>query len=397
MSPSSPSVPPSILALPAQDADLRALLFSWSAINSGSDHAAGLDRMRQALRETFAHAFPDALIEEPELLNTSVRALRLILRPQAPRRILLNGHYDTVFDAYHPFQHPVLVNSDCLRGPGVADMKGGLVVLFAALQAFEQTPAAARIGIEVLLTPDEEIGSRASLDEINRSAGRCAFGLVFEPARPSGEIVRSRKGTGVFTVTSRGRAAHGAQPEAGRNAITALAEFLVAAQRIPEELPGVLLNVGVIRGGGVINIVPDLAVAELHARITRIEQKHRVATRLAALAEPINAREGHRIEIEGAFDRPPKECGPAEQTAFAGLKACAADLGYPPLNWIDTGGGSDGNLLSAAGLPNLDGLGPIGDHLHSDRECVQLSSIVPRAQMAALLLHRIANGVVTLP
>lgn len=392
-----PVLPPSILALPEADAELRALLASWSAINSGSDHPAGLERMRAALRTAFSSAFPTALIEEPTLPGTSARALRLILRPEAPFRVLLNGHYDTVYEATHPFQQPRLLDPDSLNGPGTADMKGGLVVLLAALRAFEQTDAAANLGIEILLTPDEEIGSRASLDEINTSASRCHFGLVFEPARAGGEIVRSRKGTGVFTVTSRGRAAHGAQPEAGRNAIAALAEFLVAAHRIPDDLPGVMLNIGVIRGGGVINIVPDLAVAELHARITRIEQKDTLAARLNAITAPINARDGHQIIIEGAFDRPPKECGPAEQAAFAALNRCAADLGFPALNWIDTGGGSDGNLLSAAGLPNLDGLGPIGDHLHSDREYVHLPSLVPRAQLAALLLHRLATRELILP
>lgn len=390
-------LPPAITALPARDPELRQLLADWSAINSGSEHPAGLERMRAALRATFTTAFPYALLEEPGLPGSPARALRLILRPDAPFRVLLNGHYDTVYEADHPFQQPRLSAPDTLNGPGTADMKGGLVVLLAALRAFEETEAASALGIEILITPDEEIGSRASVAEIERSARRCHFGLVFEPARAGGEIVRTRKGTGVFTVTSHGRAAHGAQPEAGRNAIAALAEFLVAAHRVPEELPGVMLNIGIIRGGGVINIVPELAVAELHARITRIEQKDALGARLAAIAAPINAREGHRIVIEGAFDRPPKECGPAELAAFAALNQCAADLGLAPLDWVDTGGGSDGNLLSAAGLPNLDGLGPIGNHLHSEQEYVHLPSLVIRAQVAALFLHRLATGKLRIP
>ncbi len=392
-----PPLPLAISTLPARDAELRALLAAWSAINSGSDHPEGLARMRAALRATFAAAFPGATLDEPALPGTSARALRLVLRPDSPIRVLLNGHYDTVYEACHPFQQARLLGSDTLNGPGTADMKGGIVVLLAALQAFEETEDASGLGIEILLTPDEETGSRASLDEIDRSARRCHFGLVFEPARAGGEIVRTRKGTGVFTVTSRGRAAHGAQPELGRNAIAALSEFLVAAHRIPDELPGVMLNIGVIRGGGVINIVPDLAVAELHARISRIEQKDTLAARLAAIAAPINAREGHTIVIEGAFDRPPKECGPAERAAFAALNRCAADLGLAPIDWVDTGGGSDGNLLSAAGLPNLDGLGPIGNHLHSEQEYVHLPSLVTRAQLAALLLHRLATRDLVLP
>jgi glutamate carboxypeptidase len=391
-------MPPShsIATLPSRDSELRTLLLEWSAINSGSDHPAGLDRMRGALRSAFTAAFPSALVEEPALPSSPARAFRVILRPEAPFRVLLNGHYDTVYDAAHPFQTPRLLDVDTLNGPGTADMKGGIVVLLAALQAFEQTASANRIGIEVLLTPDEEIGSRASLAELERSARRCRFGLVFEPARAGGEIVRSRKGTGSITVTSRGRAAHGALPDQGRNAIAALSEFLVGVHRLPAEMPGMLLNIGAIRGGGVINIVPDLAVAELHARIARVDQKDALLARLADLAAPINSREGHHLRIEASFDRPPKECGPAEQAAFAALNDCAADLGLPPIGWVDTGGGSDGNLLSAAGLPNLDGLGPVGDHLHSEREYVHLPSLVTRAQVSALLLQRLAAGDVSL-
>ncbi len=390
-------VPPSITAIAEQADELTALLRKWSEINSGSDNLPGLERMRAALRTAFHAAFPTASIEEVALPDTTARALRLRLRPEAPLRILCNGHYDTVYEATHPFQKTTLLDADTLRGPGVTDMKGGLVVMLATLRAFEKTPAASALGFEILITPDEEIGSRASLDAINVSARRNHFGLVFEPARAGGEIVRSRKGTGVFTVTCHGRAAHGAQPEAGRNAIAALAEFLVAAHRVPDEVPGTMLNIGVIRGGGVINIVPELAVAELHARITRIEQKDTLAARLAALAAPINAREGYRIVIEGTFDRPPKECGPVEQSAFAALQSAACDLGLPPLDWVDTGGGSDGNLLFAAGLPNLDGIGIIGNHLHSDREYCSLASIVTRAQLNALFLHRLATGEYQLP
>jgi len=395
--PSSTVLPDAIAALPEEADELTALLRTWSEINSGSDNLFGLARMAAALRATFSAAFPYASVEEVSLPDTTALALRLRIRPKAPFLILCSGHFDTVYEKDHPFQRTTLLSPETLRGPGVTDMKGGIVVLLATLRAFEKTPHAQALGFEILLTPDEEVGSRASLDAITVSASRNHFGLVFEPARAGGEIVRSRKGTGVITATCHGRAAHGAQPEAGRNAIAALAEFIVAAHRVPEELPGVMLNVGVIRGGGVINIVPDLAVAELHARITRIEQKDALLARLEKIAAPINSRDGYKIVLDAAFDRPPKECGPVELAAFAAYQASAAVLGLPPLKWVDTGGGSDGNLLSAAGLPNLDGVGIIGDHLHSDRECCHLPSIVSRAQLAALFLHRLAAGEITLP
>ena len=392
------SLPAPILALPARTPELAALLEAWSLINSGSGHLAGLERMRTALRAEFSRAFPAALVEEPALVGTNARALRLRLRPDAPRQILLNGHYDTVYEATDPFQTCTRPDADTLRGPGVADMKGGLVVLLAALQAFEQTPGASALGWEILLTPDEETGSHGSAPLFVEAAARHTFALVFEPARPSGDIVQSRKGTGSFTATCRGRAAHAAQvPSPGRNAILALAEFLLGAAKIPAELPGVLVNVGNIRGGSAAtNVVPDFAQSELDVRITRVADREPLLARLHALAAVINARDGFRLELTGSFNRPPKECGPAEESAFAAWQQAARDLGQVPPSWVHSGGGSDGNLLFAAGLANLDAVGPLGDHLHSDRERVVISSLATRAQIVALFLTRYAAGEVLL-
>lgn len=392
------NLPASIANLPARTAELVDLLESWANINSGSGHHAGLDRMRAALRDAFVRAFPSAQIEEPACPGT-VRALRLSMRPEARSRILLNGHFDTVYEANDPFQECTRVDANTLRGPGVIDMKGGIIVMLAALQAFEQTPHAAQLGWEVLLTPDEEIGSHGSRPLFEAAARRQQFALVFEPARTNGDIVKSRKGTGGFVVTARGRAAHAAKiPNDGRNAILALAEFLLAASKIPAELPGVLLNVGNIRGGGpATNVVPDFAESELDVRITRIADRELLLGRLQAQAAAVNARDGFKLELKGGFNRAPKECVPAEERIFAHWQQAAADVGVAPFTWVHAAGASDGNLFSVAGLPNLDGLGPIGDHLHSNREFITLPTIAPRAQITALFLHRVAVGEITLP
>jgi glutamate carboxypeptidase len=285
-----------------------------------------------------------------------------------------------------------LLDENNLRGPGVADMKGGLVVMLAALREFETSVHAARIGYEVLLTPDEEIGSAASrlvLEAAARS-GRFAFALVFEPARANGDIVKSRKGTGIFTIACHGRAAHaGRDPDAGRNAILALAEYLPRVDALNRELPGVMLNIGSIRGGGAVNIVPDYAEAQVNIRITRTSDESLVLARLRELAASINARDGFRLEICGRFNRAPKEATAVEEKIFTAWQHCARELGVH-FSWQHVAGGSDGNLLSAAGLPNLDGLGAIGDHLHSDRERVHLPSIGERAHVAARFLSQFA-------
>jgi glutamate carboxypeptidase len=397
-------LPASIAALGGRGADLARRLEAWCAINSGSGHAAGLARMRATLRDAYAAAFPAATIEEPPAdapghNPPGVRALRVRLRPEAPVQLLLNGHYDTVYEADDPFQAGRWLDEHQLNAPGAADMKGGLVAMLAALEAFESSPAAARLGWEVLLTPDEETGSHGSAALLEEAARRHRFGLVFEPARPNGDAVRSRKGTGELRVTCHGRAAHAAKiPNDGRNAILALGEFLLAAARVPAEMDGVVVNVGNIRGGGAAtNVVPDFAEAVLDIRTTRMADRQPLLDRLAALAAPINARDGLRLELAGGFNRPPKECGPEEEAVFAAWRRAAHDLGLPPFDWVHAGGGSDGNLLRAAGLPNLDGIGPIGDHMHSDREVCEVTTLAPRAQVAALFLHRLATGEVVLP
>ena len=394
---SAPAVLPApIILLPARAAELRATLIAWSEQNSGSDNFPGLAAMLTVLGRAFA-TLPGTVDEVP-LADTPARALRVRVRPEAPLQLLISGHFDTVYSADHPFQRCTQLDANTLNGPGVADMKGGLIVMLATLQTFELTPAATRIGYEIILSADEEIGTHGTGPVLAAAAPHHHFGLVFEPARPDGSLVRTRMGTGSVLATCFGRAAHAAKAEDGRNAIAALAEFLVAAHRLPAELPGVLLNIGNIRGGGpATNIVPDFAESELDVRISRAGDDARLLSRLHELAAPINAREGFRLDLAPAFNRPPKGTGPAEAAAFAALQTAARDLGLTPFTWVDTGGGSDGNLLYAAGLPNLDGLGPLGDYLHSDRERVDLPSLVTRAQLSALFLHRLATGEIVLP
>ena len=381
-------------------AALRDLLISWANLSSGSDNFPGLYRMRLALAAEFA-TLPGATVEHVPLAGTPAQALRIRVRPAAPLQLLFSGHFDTVYGADSPFQRCTLLDADTLRGPGVADMKGGLVVILAALRAFETSPSAARLGYEILLTPDEEIGSFGSgpLFAAAAASRRFALALVYEPARPNGDVVHSRKGTGNFVATCYGRAAHAASPtRAGRNAIAALAEFLAAAHRVPDELPGVMLNIGNIRGGGpATNVVPDFAEAQLDLRVTRIADRDPFLARLLALAAPINARDGLHLALSGAFNRPPKESGPVEAVALTALQQSARELGLAPFTSVHTGGASDGNNLAAAGLPNLDALGPIGDRLHSADEFVRLGSIGERARLTARLLEKLASGEVRLP
>ena len=390
------SLPASIDKLPARADDLRQLLIKWCNQNSGSDNLPGLGAMLELLHAEFAR-LPGAKPERLALAGTTARALRVHVRPAAPIQIFCSGHYDTVYAADHPFQKCDQPAPDRLRGPGTSDMKGGLVVLLAALQAFEKTPSAAQVGYEILLGPDEETGSQGTAPLLEAAAKRHRFGLVFEPARANGDLVRSRKGTGIFTLTCHGRAAHaGRDPSAGRNAILALCEILPQADALARELPGVMVNIGSIRGGGAANIVPDRAEAVINARVTNAGDDALFLKRLHDICLPVHTREGYRLEIGGGFNRSPKVETPVETALFADWRKCGREFGLD-LNWQHVGGGSDGNILAAAGLPNLDGLGCVGDHLHSPEEFCHLPSLAQRAQVAALFLHRVAAGEIALP
>ena len=374
--------------------ELRDRLIRWCNQNSGSENLGGLAAMEDILAEAFGEL---GTVERVSLPGTAARAIRVRLRPKAATQILFSGHYDTVYGIDHAFQSCTALDAQTLRGPGVADMKGGLVVMLAALTALRDSPAAEQIGGEIFLTPDEEIGSPSTRRELEEAASRHAFALVFEPCRENGDLVRARMATGIFKVTCHGRSAHaGRAPQEGRNAIVALAEYLPQADALNREITGILLNVGRISGGGAANIVPDLAQAELNLRVSRQDDAARLLTRLEGLAAPIRAREGYSLTIEGRFNRPPKEISTADETLFQEWQTCGRALGVN-FGWQDVAGGSDGNLLSAVGLPCLDGLGVLGGQLHSPNEYVKLDSLVQRAQVATLFLHRLATGEISAP
>jgi len=396
--PSSPPIPDSISSLPKRADDLRQLLIKWCNQNSGSDNPTGLAAMLELLQTDFSK-LPGAKVEKVPLAGTTNRALRVRVRPTAALQVFVSGHYDTVYEATHPFQKCELLSPETLRGPGTSDMKGGLVVMLAALQAFEKTPHSDKVGYEILLGPDEETGSQYTAPLLEEAAKRHGLGLVFEPARANGDLVKSRKGTGIFTLTCHGRAAHaGRAPDAGRNAILALCEVLpqVAALGRDRTMPGLMVNVGSIKGGGAANIVPDFAEAVVNARVTNAGDDIVFLKRLHEICAPIHAREGYRMEIGGGFNRPPKVETSVEVALFGNWKRCGNEFGLK-LDWQHVGGGSDGNILGAAGLPTLDGLGCVGDHLHSPEEFCHLRSLTQRAQVAALFLHRMATGEITVP
>lgn len=397
-----------------QEQHMIQLTHDWSAINSGSYHVEGLCRMADTLSSHFAwlggqeerlalpplHQVDDA----GEMAEIPLgEALRIRKRPDAPLQILLAGHMDTVFGRDDPFQAPCFPEAagetigSILRGPGAADLKGGLVVMLKALEALEKSPWAEHVGWEVLINPDEEIGSPVSAPLFVEAAGRHRLGLLYEPSLPDGTLVAARKGSGNFTVQVTGRAAHAGRAfESGRNAVALLAEITAALHAINGRRPGITLNCARVRGGEALNVVPERATLGFNVRMGLTEDQAWLQQEIESVLAPFRMRDGFSVALYGGFTRPPKPLTPPLHMLQRLLESCGRMLGIE-LRWQDTGGCCDGNNLAAAGLPNIDTLGVRGGNIHSDQEYVLLDSLVERAQLSALLLMRLAAGDIALP
>ena len=375
----------------------------WSAQNSGSRNSEGLRAMRGRLADAFSglpgHVsetpLPDQVVVDEcgrEVGLALEPALEVSVRPNAPVHVVLTGHYDTVFPKDFHFQTPELVDGDTVHGPGTADMKGGLRVMLEALRAFEAHPDRNNVGYTVLLSPDEEIGSPGSATRLAELGRRAHVGMTFEPALADGSLAGARKGSGNFALTVRGRAAHaGREHHLGRNAVAALARFIVGLDALNGQREGVTFNIAKVDGGGATNIVPEVAVGRFNVRMVESEDCDWIENEVAKLVAGVNAEDGITAELSGGFSRPPKPMSPANVTVFDWVKRAGAALGQD-IRWAPSGGVCEGNNLWAAGCPNVDTLGVRGGEIHSDREYMIVSSLAERAKLSALILSRIAEG-----
>jgi glutamate carboxypeptidase len=385
----------------SQAARMRKIVREWADVNTGTYNVAGLATFRALLKETWAPLggemveteLPDELTIDSlgHVVRTPLgRALSIRKRPQAPIRIFLCIHMDTVYPVDSPFQRCDLLDDNTLRGPGVTDAKGGLAVMLIAALAIERSTLAEKIGWEVLINPDEEIGSPGSSPLFETAARRNHVGLLFEPAYGAGDLVSERSGSATFTAVVRGRSAHaGRDPKSGRNAIHAMASIIVALGRLASD--NVTINVGKVEGGGPVNVVPDLAICRFNVRVRTPQEQRIVTSEIEKLIAAAGAQEGIRVELHGGFHRPPKLLDEKTRRLLDGALACGRELGLT-MGHCRTGGVSDGNQLAAAGLPNLDSLGPRGGRIHSPDEFLLLDSLTERAKLTTLLMLKLAAG-----
>jgi glutamate carboxypeptidase len=299
--------------------------------------------------------------------------------------LILVMHMDTVHPRGTLASMPIKYVDGRLHGPGVYDMKASHVIALSSIRALVDLGQMPSREIRVLFTADEETGSHTSRQLIEDQARGCALALVMEPALADGRLKSARKGTGLFTVTAHGRAAHaGGDHEKGINAIQELAHQVLAVQSWTDYARGLTVSVGDIRGGGVTNVVPDVASFKADLRIARASDGPYAVEKFMAL-KPVLP--GARVTVEGGLNRPPMECDAGRLATVERINALAQielgrGLGHAP-----SGGGSDASFTAGIGVPTMDGLGAVGDGAHALHEHIVVASLPERAAVCAAILR----------
>jgi glutamate carboxypeptidase len=356
-------------------------------IESPSRHAAGVNRVLETIARSFEGT---GAASERELTADSFGDI-LLVRCDPTRNepgILVLSHMDTV--------HPVGTlaskltyrrEGDRVYGPGIYDMKGGLMLAVEAFRRIAQARRRTKLPITFLFTPDEELSSPVSRRVIEREARGQRYVLVTEPARDGGKVVTERKGIGVFVIRTRGRPAHaGGDPDKGRNAIVAMAEIVLAINVLNDPRRGITTNVGLIAGGTARNTVAEECMIEVDLRFCDPANASEMEAKLKALK---SSRPDIETTVTGKITRPPFVRGRGVDLVFDKAATIAKEIGFNLKRAPRVGGGSDGNFTVAMGIPTLDGLGVDGDGAHTNHEYMLFSSIEPRTRLLQGLMEQL--------
>lgn len=311
-------------------------------------------------------------------------------KPQADHiDVMLIGHMDTVFPVGTAAARPMTHDNERAYGPGVSDMKSGLLSVVYALRDLDPTALDA-LSICVCMNPDEEIGSLHSETWLKSVAVNAKHVLVAEAARADGSLVKARKGMARYRLSFHGKAAHaGNEPQNGRSAITEMAHWILAINALTDFDSGTTLNAGVVSGGAGANIVPDFAEVVVDVRFWDNDEYAAVDAQIRTLTETPFV-DGVTITVEREAHKPSMVPSPQTEVLMAQVEAVGKELGID-ITWQAVGGGSDANLTAVLGIPTLDGLGPIGAGFHSADEWLDLASIEPRIRLLQQVLVKISQ------
>jgi glutamate carboxypeptidase len=371
------SLEAALAALRARTGELVPLARTWVEINSFTANIEGVNAVGARLRDAFA--LPG--LTGSVIAGTPAYGDHLVWRTAAAGApILLVGHHDTVFPPGH-FE-VWREEGDRITAPGILDMKGGLVVIRAALAALADVQALVDLPVLVVSVSDEEVGSPSSAPHLRELARGAACALVFESGRAGDAIVTRRRGVGAMTLTAHGKAAHsGNHHKDGVNAIWALAKFVDAAQQLTDYARGCTVNVGTFAGGTSKNTVPERAECALDLRYETVADAEALVAGLRAAADAAAAAvPGARLELTGGINRLPLVRTPASAALCAEYAACARAAGLGDGEAALIGGGSDANTIAPLGVPVIDGLGPRGAGFHTTSEYAEASTFAPKAE-----------------
>ena len=359
------------------------LLEQLVCMETPSHEKTALDRLGMFLKE-YCQNLGGEVINHPQKSAGDHIEARFFFNPphKLKNKILLLCHMDTVFPLGTLARFPYREDGEKIFGPGVSDMKGGIVVTLAALSAISHAEIASN-PITVLFTSDEETGSSTSRALIEKLASEACLVLVLEPGMPDGAVKTWRKGVGEFTVTVKGRAAHaGGDHQKGRNAIEEMAHQVLAIQKMTDYEKETTVNVGVIHGGIASNVVPDEARIEVDMRVMRPGEAERITAAIYALQPHLPDT---TISVSGGLNRPPMPYSKGIQETFELVKQMASRIGID-LKASGTGGASDANFVAPLGIPVVDGMGPAGGEYHSEREYINRESLFERTRLLTAIL-----------
>jgi len=365
--------------------DMVADLTRLVEMESPTDNKSALDRLGEHLAARLQHLGAQVEVFPQAQAGDHLRARWESGDAEGDGGLLLLCHMDTVWDMGTLAERPVVIRDGRLFGPGAFDMKGGIVIALWAIRVLRGLKIMPKRRVTLLLTSDEETGSKTSRPIVEMEALQHDAVLVLEPAQPPNAALKTwRKGVGAYQVRTTGVSAHaGAAHDQGVNAIEELAHQVVAIQALTDYTAGTTVNVGVVSGGTRGNVVPQSAWARVDVRVMNQAEADRLDRSLRSLQPHLK---GASVEVTGGINRPPMVRTAAGVSLFQKAAEIASELGFS-VTETGTGGGSDGNFTAALGVPTLDGLGVVGDGGHAQHENAVISSLPERAALLAGLLR----------